>query len=574
MTRTGLYTALLVALAVLTASALGTTNLLRNPGLEDWQNESLPRYWLVEANSLTRVLCETETVGSGSRSTRLIRLVSGTGNNRGISQHLLITGGRQYRYSIRCFDNTPGIALGVFLTWRTSDSGFVRSEPVLQSRDATEWQTLTHTVTAPGNAARVEFVVRTYGESGSPAGLRVFADDAFFGFTSPPSETVRIWFSPDSLAARLCDFLDRATVSIDYCHYNSSRPDVVLKLISRHQASVRVRVITDNSRLDDQWVAYLRSSGIPVWTDSIGPNSSAYMHNKFALLDLADLDTTNDWVWVASYNPNVNESFADHALEIPSSAIARAYLAEFNQMWGSAGALPRPDSARFHSAKRNVLSSREFAIDGSPVRLYFGPQDRPVDTITALAATTSRELVFAVFAYTWQPLAQAMIAARNRGAVVAGVFDRSSANDPNSVFRYLRSQHLPVVYDGSTTIHEKVMVIDSSLCVTGSANWSSNANSVNDENTLVIRSPRIVNRLHSEIVQRYLAAGGTWPPAVQEDNEVVFQDARSLIVLTRGQPIPTALLLHDAAGRKLKDTRLSPGVYFGLNPPVRVLVVP
>lgn len=569
-----LNTTLMATLVGISTSVIGATNLLRNPGFEDWQNESLPRNWAVEAVSLTRVLRETDTVSSGSSSGRFIRLVAGTGNNRGVSQHILINGDRQYRYSVRCFDNTPGIALGVFITWRTADSGFIRSEPVIQSRDASEWQTLTDTVTAPANAARAEFVVRTYGESGSPAGLRVFADDAFLGFTSSPPETTRIWFSPDSLAARLCDFLDRATVSIDYCHYNSSRPDVVLKLISRHQAGVRVRVITDNSRLNDQWVAYLRGSGITVWTDSIGPNSSAYMHNKFALVDLADSDTSNDWVWVASYNPNSGEVFADCALEIPSSALARAYLAEFNQMWGSAGAIPRPDSARFHSAKRNVLPSREFTVDGFPARLYFGPQDRPVDTITTLAGTASQELIFAIFSYTWQPLAEAMVAARNRGAVVAGLFDRSSPNDPNSVFRYLRSQHLPVVYDSTITIHEKLMVIDSSVCITGSTNWSNNANSANDENTLAIFSPTIINRLHSEIVRRYLAAGGTWPPAIEEDRGDLWYSVRPLIVFTRCGQIPPSLILHDATGRKTSSNHLSPGVYFSQNPAVRVLVVP
>ncbi|MBM3315899.1 hypothetical protein FJY71_08720, partial [candidate division WOR-3 bacterium] len=332
-----------VCLALLLAAGAAGANLLRNPGMENWQCDTLLLDWNVEATGVTRVLRESDTIRSGAHSVRLVRLVAGTGNNRGLSQHVLVSPGRAYAYSVAYRDDEPRISLGLFITWRTADSTFISSEPVAYSRDSACWQTVAETADAPANAARADFVIRTYGASGAPAGLRVFCDDAYLDLADPQSETVRIWFTEDSLAARLCGFFNGATSSIDYCCYNSSRTDVTLCLISRRQAGIRIRVITDNSRLGDQWVAYLRGSGITVWTDSVGPNASAYMHNKFAIRDHDDVDTTNDRLWVASYNPNLDETFADHALEIPGPALCRAYLAEFNQMWGSAGRTPKPD---------------------------------------------------------------------------------------------------------------------------------------------------------------------------------------------------------------------------------------
>ena len=45
--------------------------------------------------------------------------------------------------------------------------------------------------------------------------------------------------------------------------------------------------------------------------------------------------------------------------------------------------------------------------------------------------------------------------------------------------------------------------------ITGSANWSRNANVVNDENTLIIEDARIANQFLQEFYARYTAAGGT-----------------------------------------------------------------
>lgn len=562
-----------ILLAIGMTTCIGLANLLSNPGFENWLTDSLPADWRVEARNQCSAVREDETLHAGDAALRLTRLVSGTGNNRGVSQHTFVNPGEEYCYSVWCFDNTPGVALGMFLTWRDADSGFIRSEPVRSSRDSSGWQLLQDTVISPDNAARCEFVIRTYGESGAPAGLRVFADDARIEPPAPTFETTRVWFTEDSLAARLCDFVAGATSSIDYCCYNSSRPDVTLALIARRQAGVTVRVITDNARRGDQWVAYLRGSGITVWTDSIGPNSSAYMHNKFLVRDIADADTTNDRLWVASYNPNLNEVFADHALEIASTALCRAYQTEFNQMWGSSGAVPVPESARFHSGKTDRLATHDFWVDGYPARLYFSPQNRVVDTLTSFASRVQRELVFAVYSFTWSAMAQAVVAARNRGATVGGLMDRSSALDPSSSYRYLRENHIPVTYDSNLTVHEKIAVFDSTWAVTGSANWSSNANNANDENTLILSAPGIVRRMHAEIVRRYLAAGGTWPPGVAEESPSTIGHLPRPRFL-RSRSVTAGMALRDVTGRVV--TEPTPGLYFATTPLTgwqRVIVV-
>ena len=64
-------------------------------------------------------------------------------------------------------------------------------------------------------------------------------------------------------------------------------------------------------------------------------------------------------------------------------------------------------------------------------------------------------------------------------------------------------------------LHHKYAVIDAeksspnSVIITGSHNWSSSAETANDENTLVIHSQRIANLYLQEFKQRYVDAGGS-----------------------------------------------------------------
>lgn len=392
------------------------------------------------------------------------------------------------------------------------------------------------------------------------------------------SDTIKVWFAQDSIGLRLVEFFNAAASSIDYCCYNSSRVDVTLALINAHNRGVRVRVITDDARLNNTWVAYLRSAGITVWSDSASSGRSAYMHNKFAIRDFIDEDPTNDVVWVASYNANQNELSADCALEIPSTALCAAYLAEFNQMWGSAGANPVPESARFHNAKQDRLASHQFLINGYPAYLYFSPQNRVVDTIAAIAGRARSELFFAINSFTYDPLGDTLIALWNRGLTIAGTIDKAGANDPASEYPRLRQWHIPILIDsipfGNGVLHEKIMLIDSCLIITGSANWSQNANFSNDENTLLLTDPAVTERFRNEILTRYLEASGTYPPAVFEPpvsppTQKIFSSISRARSLLKG-------IYFDAAGRKVVTGKPgSSGVFFKTekDKPIQLIIV-
>lgn len=553
------------ALAISFVLTTASGSLLANAGFENWLNDSTPEVWRVESRSRTGVELETDTVNSGSRSCRLTRRVAGQGYNSGLLQRVAVVPGRQYVTGLFCLDNNENAAIGIVVSWRDRDSGYLSSTPVRQSSNLPDWQRLTDTVTAPSNAAWADFIIRAYGTTNAPAGISLLVDDAVMQPVGSVPESISIWFVQDSLAARLIDFFRGARRSLDYCCYNSSRPDVNAALIEVHSRGVALRVITDNARLQNQWVMDLRAAGVPVWSDSIGPNSAAYMHNKFAIRDAADADTSDDIVWLATYNPNVNEVHADCALELPGPALARLFQLEFNQMWGDTGRLPNPQLARFHTGKRNVLPTRTANVCGTTVRVFFGPQDRIVDTITALVSQSAREVFFAINSFTYDPLGDAMHNIWQSGRWVGGTIDRAGALDPNSEFPRLRDWGIPILVDsfpaGNGTVHEKFMVIDSSTAIVGSANWSQNANLANDESVIVFNQPDVTNRLIAEAVRRYHESGGNYPPAVIETVHLTLprtELAPSISVATTG----LGGELYDVTGRRADNRFGRVGVYF------------
>jgi hypothetical protein len=112
-----------------------------------------------------------------------------------------------------------------------------------------------------------------------------------------------------------------------------------------------------------------------------------------------------------------------------------------------------------------------------------------------------------------------MIARFNAGAFVAEVVDDTAAS-ASAPFLALKNAS-PVLaprilkWTGNGIMHNKYMIVDQNkpnldaLVLTGSHNWSSNANFNNDENTVVIHDPKIANQFFQNWLYIYKQSGGT-----------------------------------------------------------------
>ena len=100
--------------------------------------------------------------------------------------------------------------------------------------------------------------------------------------------------------------------------------------------------------------------------------------------------------------------------------------------------------------------------------------------------------------------------------------------------------------------------------ITGSHNWSSSAENVNDENTVIVHDARVANLYHQEFRAILISLGVVqstedFQGAIQcilYPNPV--QDLLSVEWLTNGKP--GVLALRDLSGRVVLQQRLQPGV--------------
>ncbi|HRF94647.1 MAG TPA: phospholipase D-like domain-containing protein [Aggregatilineales bacterium] len=148
---------------------------------------------------------------------------------------------------------------------------------------------------------------------------------------------------------------------------------------------------------------------------------------------------------------------------------------------------------------------------------YVGGVDQAV--VDAVNSAT-RTLDIAAFEWNNPLITNAVVAAKNRGVVVRMVVDNEHAvEDEDSTIQALIDIGIPMTYDErSAFMHNKFMIIDSTLIITGSMNFTMNDTYRNNNNMLFMRSTRAVSAYQKEFDQMF---AGTFGPK-KEAHELSF----------------------------------------------------
>lgn len=328
------------------------------------------------------------------------------------------------------------------------------------------------------------------------------------------------------IAGKLIDRINAAQYSIDAALYSlSGTPGVgssiATALVAAKNRGVKVRVIGEADNNGTSPWGTLTANGIPVIFDTYDATNAGagLMHNKFVVFDNrnASLSDTLDWVWTGSWNatdPGNNDD-AQNVIVIQDRALAGAYTVEFEEMWGSNTEMANALNSRF-GARKSDNTPHHFSINGIPVELYFSPSDHTTSQIIRTINKASYSIDIALLSFTRTDIANAVIAKKNAGVKVHALADVN--NSSWSVFNSLSSNGVDVRVKGSEVtgfLHHKYGIIDAETnssapyVITGSHNWSSNAENSNNENTLIIQSQRVANLFLQEFGARYENAGGT-----------------------------------------------------------------
>lgn len=321
-----------------------------------------------------------------------------------------------------------------------------------------------------------------------------------------------------AFADTLVAYINRAKYTIDIAQYDynqsSGFANIATAVNNAYLAGKRVRWIYDGSQPNTGLA--LLNSGINTLAS---PTTSAYgiMHNKFVIIDANSTNPNDAIVNTGSEDWGVTQFNydANNFLFIQDSALAHVYTAEFNMMWGDTGIAPNTTLSKFGPYKTD-LGRHTFNIGGKTVELYFSPSDNTNNHILSSINSADTDLYFGVYDFTYSSDASAIVARQTSGVYVAGIVDQYS--NTGSAYPILTSglgTQMKTYASSSYVYHNKMVIVDpSDICsdpqvLTGSHNWTTSANTLNDENTLIIHNDTVANIYYQSFYANFTALGGT-----------------------------------------------------------------
>lgn len=146
---------------------------------------------------------------------------------------------------------------------------------------------------------------------------------------------------------------------------------------------------------------------------------------------------------------------------------------------------------------QNTCRRRSPAPSSAPsaIEVYFSPRGGCTEAIVRELGNAQSSVLVQAYSFTSVPIAKALVAAHQRGVRVEVVLDSSQKSGKYSEADFLPNMGIPTRLDGQHAIaHNKVMIIDNRVVITGSFNFTRSAETSNAENLLVIRDAVLAER--------------------------------------------------------------------------------
>ena len=296
---------------------------------------------------------------------------------------------------------------------------------------------------------------------------------------------INVYFCPrDDCSKIIRDVIDNAETSVHCAFFDLDLEDLI-KAIAKKSHNADVKVVVDNKNYDGQ----IKGPGIKI------AKSKQYMHNKFCIID-------NGLVLTGSMNPTNNGAKLNNNNIIITNSrfIAENYEDEFNELWN--GVYASGDNVKY-----NKINSNNVIVEN-----YFCPEDCTfkygggINKIINLVNNAEKSVKVASFSFTHEELADELLKADIKGVDVSVLIERRQRNVMNSQYERLRDFGVDIKVDGNKyNMHNKFVIIDDKIVITGSPNYSWSGNNRNDENMVVIYNEGLAqkyvgefNRLFSE----------------------------------------------------------------------------
>lgn len=285
----------------------------------------------------------------------------------------------------------------------------------------------------------------------------------------------------------LTDAIDSAKLSVDVAIYSLSLNSIRDALLRAHDRGVQVRMVMESENMERSDPQRLIDAGIPI----LGDRREGLMHNKFTIIDGSE-------VWVSGLNYTDSGTYEDNnvMMRIRSVKMVENYAKEFEEMF---------EQDRFGDNVMPETPNPRVTIDGTPVDVYFSPDDGVQAILLDILSDAQESIYFMAFSFTADELGDVIRERAEAGVTVAGVMDEEQVkSNQGTEYDAFRQAGLDVYIDGNPgQMHHKIMIVDESIVIVGSYNFTNSAETRNDENLLVIYNEEIAAQFLEEFKRIY-----------------------------------------------------------------------
>jgi|JI10StandDraft_1071094.scaffolds.fasta_scaffold497788_2 phospholipase D len=140
------------------------------------------------------------------------------------------------------------------------------------------------------------------------------------------------------------------------------------------------------------------------------------------------------------------------------------------------------------------------------ISVCFTPPNKCGDFIVEKIKQAKQSIYIQAYGFTSKKIIDALIEAKNRGVEIEIILDRSNFhNKKQSVIKLLESNQIKIYQDKVAGIaHNKVMIIDNITVITGSFNFTDNADKRNAENVIVLHDSNIAKQYYDNWKNRII----------------------------------------------------------------------
>lgn len=266
------------------------------------------------------------------------------------------------------------------------------------------------------------------------------------------------FFRGDFIKEQTLSFIHDSQYTLDICVYSISDEEIIKAIEKKAREGVHIRICTDNA-----YPLNLKNGKIIY-------DSTGLMHNKYMISD-------ERLVWFGSTNltPTSLEDHENNIIISDDIKLIETFQNHFNQCFSG-------------------LFKTERTGSGSPV-LKFSPEEDCFDFLLNELTKAQKTVYIAMFAFSDNRIAHYLKILSSKGLKIFILVDKdwnlsSIYSDIDDMARYA-SVRMDV---SEALLHEKFIIIDEKILLTGSYNYTASAQIRNDEFMFKSKDKTLVKR--------------------------------------------------------------------------------